>query len=216
MKIPNNWSEVSLNSYIAICELSSVDMDELDKKVKILSILTGETEESISSLSLPDLKRAIGAISFLNKLEAPEGVPTSVILNKETFTVNNNVRKLSGGEYISLAEWTKDKDKITQNLPDIISLFLKPSGSQWYYKNAKGEMVQTLESLQRNKELAGKYLTMDKVLQLTNFFLLSSIALTEATHNYLIQENRKKMDKTWKALKKVSQDLYKSGAGYSR
>lgn len=212
MKVPTNWGEVTLEKYLKVIEVDAVDMDAMDKKVKILSILTGETEDAITWLSLPDFKRAISAIKFLDTLDCPEGVPTTVVLNGETFTINNDLNKLRGGEFISLSEWTKEKDKINSNIPDILSILLKPSGKKYYYLNAKKEKVQTLESLERNKALALKYLTMDKVIQLSGFFLRSLMSLRTASQAY----SRKEMNKTWNILKRVRRDLSKHGVGSSR
>lgn len=222
MKIPNNWKEVKLKTYIEITEISDVDMDELDKQVKILSVLTGHPESLFLDLSLPELKKCIKATNFLKTLDCPNGRPRFVKLNGQRFRINSDVRKLNGGEFISFSEWTKEPKEVTKNLPDILSLFLKPvylfgiPKFSCYHKNDKGERVQTVESMANNRNLIYEHMTMDKVIQLSTFFLRNSMALSEVTHRYLMSVQKKKLKIVNQNLAQVKQDLLNNGAGHTR
>lgn len=222
MQVPNSWKDVTLKTYIEITEISAVDMDELDKQVKILSVLTGKPESFFLDLPIPDLKKCINATSFLKTLSCPVGSPRFVKLNGQRFKINTDVRKLTGGEFIAYSKWTEDQDTITKNLPDILSLFLKPvylfgiPKFKSYYKNDKGHRVQTVESMERNRKLILEHLPMDKVIQLSSFFLRNSMALSDAIHRYLIQEQKKKLKIVNKNLQKVKRDLSNNGAGSTR
>lgn len=216
MKLPKSWGEITLNQYIQIVEVSAIDMDELDKHVKILSILSGQDEDSILSISLPELKEAIRQVQFIYSLPKPKGIKTSLRIGLNRFEVNIDLKKLSAGEYIDLAELTKDKQAVTSNLHKIIAIFLKPvnwfgfSQKKYYTKNQEGDLIQTLKSRNRTEKLLKDNLMMDEVISLSGFFLNNWDILMKATLRYSEKQN-KKMAKNLNKL--IEKDLQIFGAG---
>lgn len=199
MKVPTKWSEIRLKQYIEISEISQVDMDELDKNAKILSVLTGESEETIMALDLNELKAAIKAIQFIYTQPKTSGVRTSIRIKGNRFYINNNVRELTGGEYITFTSLLKDKSQVTINLPHILALFFKPInllGSyrrKCYTKNNSGVLIQKLDSYTKTAELIRDNLTMDVVMELSAFFLQSYELSIKTTQDYLIKQTKKNM-----------------------
>lgn len=216
MILPTNWNEVTLQQYIKVVEVSSIDMDELDKQIRIISILSGIDEDKLLNISLPSLKEAIRAIQFIYNLPKPKGVKTTITIGLNKFEINTNIKSLTSGEYIDLAELTKDKGSVTSNLPNILAIFFKPINwfgfpiKKYYKKNVDGNLIQTLESRARTINILRDNLMMGEVISLSSFFLSNWNCLMEATLHYSEQQNKKMAEQLNKAIDK---DLRNFGDG---
>lgn len=212
MKVPKSWDEITLNQYSEITDIIAVDMDELDRQVKILSILTGETEDYILDLDLTEVKKHIRDIRFIYSVPSKAKVIQKIKIKGNRYFVNLNVRDITGGEYIDLMSLTKDKAQINSNLADIIAIFLKPINIFGYHKrscyrkNDNGILVQTLESRTATAKLIKEHLKMSTVFSMSGFFLKNWEALTKATLDSIIKTNE--MKKKW-ILKQMKKDGFK-------
>lgn len=206
MKLPKSWEEVPLKHYIEISEISFVDMDEIDKAVKILSILSGEPEENIIELSVQEIANYTKQVAFVYVEHKGKGVPTSVKLKGKRYHINNGIRLLSGAEYIDFTSLVKDKKDIAINLPQILAIFMKPinwyGGNKkgCYRKNPEGNYVQTLQS-RINTARDCQDLPSNIAMELAGFFLKSYESSMRATQNYLRLEQLKTMKKLQKELR---------------
>jgi len=205
MRVPDKWSEVSLKQYIEITDVVAIDMDELDKQVKILSILTKLDEDTVTALAIPRLKEAIRACAFI--YGKPELKPTEdfIKIGGKRFRINKMLNTLSGAEYIDMTSLVKDPKQITANLPKIIAIFLHPVNIFGFKKGKyydKG--FQTLESRMATAKLIEDHLMMDKVMNLSGFFLRNWEALTKATLRYSDLQTMKARKNLKKLLKGVS------------
>lgn len=211
MKIPTSWAEVTLKQYIEVADINAIDMDELDKQVKILSILSNTPEDIICYMPLPQLKEAIRACQFIYTKQTTGSIKQFLRIGANRFEVNTNLKTITGGEYIDLTGFIKDKNDVTKNLPQIIAIFLHPVN--WLgmrKKSAYHQGCQTLESRARTAKLIQDKLMMNEVMILSGFFLNSWKVLTKATLNY--SELQMKMTK--KQLEKlIKEDSKSTGAG---
>lgn len=208
MKLPKSWEEVPLSKYIEISEVSFVDMDEIDKAVKILSILSGQTEDSILDLKGKEILAYYKQVTFIFSEHKGKGVPTSIKLNGKRYHINNDIHSLCAAEYIDYTNWVKDRSEIARNLPNILAIFFQPIGlfgfkkKSCYRKNTDGDLIQTTASrIATAKEL--KDLPANVAMELAGFFLKSYESSMKATQNYLTNQQKK----TMKLLKKEATDL---------
>ena len=123
--IPTDWSDITLRQFKEISEVPSLGFkDELDSKLKVLSILTGEEDTVFLSIPMTALSELLNKTKFV--YQKPEKMPLhrSIRLRGRKYEVNNMPSQLVAGEYIDLTELLK-KDS-TANLEKIIAIFLKP------------------------------------------------------------------------------------------
>lgn len=205
MRIANKWSEVSLKQYIEICDVQAIDMDLLDKQVKILSILSKTPEETICRMNLSDLKEAIRHCQFIYTQPLAGHIKQYIRIGTHRFKVNPNLNKITGGDYIDLTSLIKDKGLVTNNLPQIISIFLHPVNwfgfrKKLFYKDGG----QTIESRNRTAKLIEEKLMMDEVMTLSGFFLKSWHALTKATLEYSVLQTKKARKELEKVMREDS------------
>src|SRR5688572_22106597 len=159
MRLPKSWAEVPLKKYIEISELSLVDMDEIDKAVKILSVLSGWTEDEISELSVKKIAEYTKQVRFIYSYPKTKGIPTYVWVKGKKFYLNNDLKRIKGAEYIDLVSFCKEKEKVASRLPEILAIFFEPVN--WfgfrkrgcYKKNKEGEYIQTTDSRIRTAEI---------------------------------------------------------------
>jgi len=207
MKLPTKWSEVSLKKYIQITELSEIDMDELDRHAKVLSILSGESEDKILSMSVTALKQCITATTFIYTLPEGGAIKQFIKLSGKRFKVNTKLNTISAGEYIDLSNYTKDKETVNQNLHNILAIFFVPvnvfgNKRNKYYQDG----VLKLEQRNKNAEIIKENIMMSDVFSLSGFFLKLYESLMEATVNY-------SMLKAKEANRKLKQQMDSLGIG---
>lgn len=202
MKIPKNWSEVTLNQYIQIVDLQKIDMDDIDRSVKILSVLTKEDEDKILDMKLSELKANINKCSFIYDKPVPCKLFARKKIKGNRFRINANMHNINAGEYIDLSTWTKDEKSTITNLHNILAIFFNPvnilgSKRKSCYKNG----VQTADSRIKTAELILHNLRMDEVACLSGFFLKNYIGLMKGTLDY-VEKNNKEVTKELEKIMK--------------
>lgn len=209
MKLPTKWSDVRLFQYIEISDIMAIDMDDIDKHVKIVSILSGEKESTILDLSLSEMKECIKKVSFIYTKPERGAIKQYIRIGKHKYSINHDLKKITAGEYIDLTSLIKD-DKTTQNLPQILAIFFHPVNYFGFKKRKCYEnQNQTLESRIKSAKVLGN-LKMDDVLNLSGFFLHSSINLLKGIQDYSTWQ----MKKAEKSLKKaMNKGLQNTGVG---
>ena len=213
MRIANKWSEVSQKQYIEIADINAIDMDVLDKQVKILSILSNTPEDVIIQLEIPTLMKAIRVCNFIYTPPSAGHIKQYIKIGKRKFSVNTQVNKLVGGEYIDYTSMIKTQEELTRNLPKIIAIFLHPvnlfgfKNRKCYEKTVHNTMVQTLESRNKTAKLIESNLMMDNVMMLSGFFLKSYEVLTQATLDYSVLQMKKTRAKLNKLIKEDSESI---------
>lgn len=214
--VPTTWADVTLNQFIQLTEVPSLDFEPLDAQLRILQILTGIEDEVFLGTPLPQIKQMIKMVDFINHM--PDGLtrPKEVTIEDRSYRINYDVAALTAGEYIDLNQLTKDKDKIHANMNKIIAVYLRPIN--WmggmkkgcYHTTKEGHLSQTLKSRKWTEERIGDAITMDMVFPMSSFFLTLWVRLLGATETYF-------QNKTEMGMKEANQilevDSNKSMAG---
>ena len=130
MDIIDNFDKLTLGMYQEIREVSCDDrLEDIDKQVRILSILTGESEEEILHLPIAEYKSLVVKTEFL----APENVHSHPVAKKyvlggfELIPVQD-YRKLETCQYIDFQTYAPDLER---NLVEFLSVILVPKGHRY-------------------------------------------------------------------------------------
>jgi hypothetical protein len=220
MKLPKKWREVSLKQFIDISEVSLIDMDETDRAVKILSILSGWSEDDVLDLDIRKIAEYTRRVKFIYTPYKPSGVPTYVRIGAKRFYVNNDLSKLKGAEYIDFVSFCKDKDLIASKLPQILAIFLKPVNwlgykkKSCYYKGRDGEYIQTVQSRIETAKMLDK-IPCTIAIDLSGFFLKNWVSSIKAIKGYLSQEHKKTMENLNRELQEMGLSSIGDGALHS-
>ena len=130
MDIIDNYNRLTLGQYMEIQEISrNESLEDIDKQVQIISILTGVAEDEILHLPIPEYKELVARSAFLN----PENITYHPIAKKyilggwELIPVRD-FRKLETCQYIDFQSYAPDMDKY---LVEFLSVILVPKGHRY-------------------------------------------------------------------------------------
>lgn len=131
MKIIDNYRKLSIGKYLQIVDLCNTEMDEIDRKVRIVGILTGLTDDEVLSLPLTEFSECCAKAQFLDK-QCPENLIPSV---SKSYPVGGfvlvpvtDMRKVTAAQYIDFQTFSKDREKY---IVEMLSCFLIPKGCEY-------------------------------------------------------------------------------------
>ena len=131
MKIIDNYRKLPIGKYNEIVKLCETEMDEVDRKVKIVGILTGLTDDEVLALPLTDFTECCAKAKFID-LPCPETLIPSVSKSYPVGGFNlvpvTDMRKVTTAQYIDFLAFSKDKE---HNIVEMLSCFLVPKGMDY-------------------------------------------------------------------------------------
>lgn len=127
------WNELTLWQYQQIMPIltnPNKDWTELDKEVKLLTIVTGLTEYQLDSLGIKELKELRSELAFLD--EPIEGQPVDYIkTNGKQYRINYDIKNMPFARYIESKVFSKDT---VANLHKIAASMIIPQKKNWFGK----------------------------------------------------------------------------------
>lgn len=127
------WNELTLWQYQQIMPIltnPNKDWTELDKEVKLLTIVTGLTEYQLDSLGVKDLKELRKELAFLD--EPIEGQPVDYIkTNGKQYRINYDIKNMPFARYIESKVFSKET---VANLHKIAASMVIPQKKNWLGK----------------------------------------------------------------------------------
>ena len=131
MKIIDNYRKLPIGKYNEIVKLCETEMDEVDRKVKIVGILTGLTDDEVLALPITDFTECCAKAKFID-LPCPETLIPSVSKSYPVGEFNlvpvTDMRKVTTAQYIDFLSFSKDKE---HNIVEMLSCFLVPKGMDY-------------------------------------------------------------------------------------
>ena len=131
MKIIDNYRKLPIGKYNEIVKLCETEMDEVDRKVKIVGILTGLTDDEVLALPITDFTECCAKAKFID-LTCPETLIPSVSKSYPVGGFNlvpvTDMRKVTTAQYIDFITFSKDKE---HNIVEMLSCFLVPKGMDY-------------------------------------------------------------------------------------
>ena len=131
MKIIDNYRKLPIGKYNEIVKLCETEMNELDRKVRIVGILTGLTDDEVLALPLTDFTECCAKAKFID-LPCPETLIPSVSKSYPVGEFNlvpvTDMRKVTTAQYIDFLSFSKDKE---HNIVEMLSCFLVPKGMDY-------------------------------------------------------------------------------------
>ena len=207
MDIIDSYNKLTLGKYMEIQEVSrNESLEDIDKQVQILSILTGVAEEEILHLPIQDYKELVVKSGFLD----PENinyhpVAKKYILGKFELIPTRDFRKLETCQYIDFQTYAPDLDKY---LVEFLSVILVPKGHRY---NEGYDILEVQKAIREE-------MSVSDGVSLAGFFLTWCRKSIKDSLNYSKQEAMRIKDKTKREeiLKRIEEQerlLQTSGDG---
>lgn len=131
LTIPNSWQNISIEKFPLIYDLIRDELDDNEKNIRILSILSDVNVNEIKKINIEGIKKLIDKIQFVFKMEFPKE-KHKFKHNGYRWVVNYDITKISAGDFISLSKLTETEDSIINNLPQIVAVFIEPFQYRWF------------------------------------------------------------------------------------
>lgn len=130
MHIIDSFSKLSLGAYAEIQAVAKDEsLEELDRHIRILSILTGSSEEDILHLTIPEFTELSAKAKFLTA-EGFKARPIAkkYIIGDYTLFPVTDYRKLETCQYI---DWQTFAGDLDNHIVELVSVLLVPKGHRY-------------------------------------------------------------------------------------
>ena len=207
MKIIDNYHRLPIGKYLDIVNLCDTEMDDVDRKVKIVAILTGLTDDDVLNLPITEFTECCAKAKFLDK-QCPEnlipGVSRSYPIGGFVLVPVTDIRKITTAQYIDFKTFEKDKE---HKFVEMLSCFLVPRGCEY---NEGYDILDVHNAIRKEMSVA-------EVLALLAFFFKEWVGLIRSTLSSSIKDAMRIEDKETRErmLKRIRdlQDSMTSGGG---
>ena len=129
--IIDNYRDLPIGKYEEIVALCNEEMTDVDRKVAILSVLTGLTEDEVLHLPLATFSDYSAKARFIEQ-ECPEnlipGVARSYHIGGFVLLPVNDIRKITAAQFIDFQTFAQERDTKTVEL---LSCLLVPRGMDY-------------------------------------------------------------------------------------
>ena len=185
MDIIDSYNKLTLGKYMEIQEISrNESLEDIDKQVQILSILTGMAEEEILHLPIQDYKELVAKSSFLDPQNINyHPVAKKYLLGKFELIPCRDFRKIETCQYIDFQTYAPDLDKY---LVEFLSVILVPKGHRY---NEGYDILEVQKAIREE-------MSVSDGVSLAGFFLTWCRKSIKDSLNYSKQEAMRIKDKT--------------------
>lgn len=149
--ITDSFSKLMLGDYIDIMDICKDDsLEEIDKQVKVISILTGRTEDDILNLSIPEYKGLVTRSRFLEQpLPDSTRLADSYKIGKFCLIPVTDFRKVTTAQYIDFQSF--HQAGMEEHIVEILSCLLVPQGKIY---NQDYDIIEVQKDIRDNLSVA--------------------------------------------------------------
>ena len=161
MKIIDNYRDLPIGLYLEICDIDRrEDLEDINKQVSIISVLTGMAEEDIYNLPLEEYRQLAAKSQYLrHPYEGEVLTAKNYIVDKFTLVPVEDYRKITTAQYIDFQTFAKDAER---NIVEILSCMLIPKGKKY---NQDYDVIEVQKALR-------EHLCVADALSLLAFFFV--------------------------------------------
>ena len=176
--IIDNYRKLPVGKYMDIVKLCETDMDDVDRRIRIVGILTGLTDDEVLNLPLTQFTEYSAAAKFLDDYCPDNLIPAvsrSYAVGEFILLPVTDMRKITKAQYIDFQTFSKDKE---HNLVEMLSCFLVPRGCDY---NDGYDILDVHKAIRDELSVA-------EVLALLAFFFKSWATSIRDTLSYSVRE----------------------------
>lgn len=126
----DNWNDITINEYNAIVKIiDDKALDEIEKQIKILSIITEKVEEEFWNMNVGQLADYTNKLSFLNSFDFDKTVKVKTIkIGEYELQLDHKMHKFTVAQYVDFQNYWSQKNK---DMSKVLSCFLIPRGKKY-------------------------------------------------------------------------------------
>jgi hypothetical protein len=194
---------LTVGQYQEIFAIQTSKMDDTDKLVQSVCVLTGLTEREVDELSLGDFNKVAHELTVIFSADLPDHKPPRYLkLKGKTYGITYNPRNLAYYQYADIQAWIQ-KSTI-ENMHRVVASLIYPIKRYWVFqrklKNDPGKHPELSEAA-----LECKYLDVHAICVFFSLLWNNSIkalasCLEKQTRETLTQSQRQEMKKLLQAV----------------
>tara|TARA_R100000951_G_scaffold66916_1_gene56490 strand:+ start:929 stop:1705 length:777 start_codon:yes stop_codon:yes gene_type:complete len=203
IELPSSWSEVTVEQFAALQNvLKHEDLQQYEKNVAIISIMSGWSESDARKVSLKSYTKIMKSLAFLSS-EVEGKLQKYMMVNGTKYRIESDVEQLTGGQYITLMHLMNDQEKVMENMAEILALFCIPSTKKWFgWKDGIYDSDKHMAVAAEMKDAK-----MDVVYPLSAFFFESYKSFASSMQVYSAMMAKRKLKEAKNQLKRIKPDL---------
>lgn len=185
MDIIDNFNRLTLGMYLEIQEISrNESLEDIDRQVQILSVLTGVAEEEILHLPITEYKELVVKAGFLDPSNINyHPIAKKYLVGKFELIPLRDFRKMETCQYIDFQTYAPDLDN---HLVEFLSVILVPKGHRY---NEGYDILEVQKAIRDG-------MSVSDGVSLAGFFLTWCRRSIQDSLNYSKQEAMRIKDKT--------------------
>lgn len=197
--IPNSWEDISWKKFEEIVELNKIELSELDKEIKLVSLMTGLTESEVRNLDANSYSVIEQKLHFLSTKPSNDKVRDEINLNGTLYHVDIISTAINAGQFLDF-KVLQSAENIDKRVPRLLACFIYPKGHKY---NDGYDVEKVVDDI-------NEYMSVPEVTSLSNFFIIQFKAYATSILRYLERKSKK-----WKQIptqeKKKIQEALKEG-----
>lgn len=203
-----SYKELPIGKYLRIMDLcENRDMDEIDRQIAIVSILSDRSEDELLSMPIGEYKALSAGSAFLqDECQPMKRMPKSIRLGEWELMPTTDITKLTTAQYIDFQSFSSEG---RSRYCEMLSCFLVPKGMQY---NEGYDIVQLQEDLRNG-------LSVEVATTLSAFFLsrlLRSIRSSLTYSKWIVRGMKasREKERLKEQIERMKAVLERSGAGW--
>lgn len=179
----DSYNKLPLGIYLRIRELQDQEMDDTDRTINVVSLLTGKSEREILNAKISDFHAWAAAAAFLYGPAPQPGrrIADSYQAGGFDLVPTTDLRKITTAQYIDFQAFAQGGE---QQMPQLLSVFLVPRGHKY---NDDYDVLKVQQALRED-------LTVSETVTLCAFFLTKYAGLIRTTRRYLARIQKEEKD----------------------
>ena len=163
--IPTSWEDITIGNYIELRPVLSTDMNDVERVINILCVLTGKKREEIKQISIKDYHKLVKQMKFLNTQLPKELKKKRFLVGGKWYEFKYDANKLLFGEYINIMDILQgaknNEELVFQNLHKILTIICRPVYKTMFgFKDAEVDddvLRQTADNFYKNMPITIAY-----------------------------------------------------------
>ena len=116
-----NYNQLTIKQFLQCKTIAELEPDPVNRKVKMLSAVTGQDIDVIESLPIGELFAKLKEFSEVETLQTNQKVRMNFKVAGKRFECIWKLQELSAAQYIDVSHFTKEQDNIVQNIHNILA-----------------------------------------------------------------------------------------------
>lgn len=143
----SNYNQLTIKQFLKCKTIADLEDDPIDRSVKMLAEITGQTVEEIEQLPLGELKSRLEEFSDIGTLPPDQKLKLKFRVGGKRFICVWRAQDLTAAQFFDVSHFCKDQSQILSNIHNILAAICVPMdmwGNRKKYDGSKHKDISAL------------------------------------------------------------------------